>query len=193
MSEPRRPHPIVRRLSTSARRAVDGACSSLRRVVRNPMPIAEQASAWLKGTPTAEGGDGPLGKARLLEAAAFLGLCEVDRAAQACTEAISTLEEEMEEKVDAVIPLRDTIGKLASCRTDLETERTRLMEQHRDRKAERVALEKHEEPGQAKATHREPPPSSPVAGALHVAGEKVTDFMDEVTAAVGRRLPFVKR
>ncbi len=192
--EAKRPHPIVRRLSAATRRAVDRGCSSLRRVVRDPTPFTDQAAAWLRrGAEPSEDApaDAPLTEARRREAVALLGLSEVDRAAQACTEAISTLEEEMEEDADAVVALRGTIGKLSSSRTDLEAERSRLLEQHRDRKAERVALERGLGAEEEDAPRRTAAAS--VGAAFEAAGEKVTDLMDAVTDAVGRRIPFARR
>src|SRR5690606_24866633 len=99
-------------------------------------------TAWLNRDPDGSAPvDGPLGRARRAEALALLGSCEVERAAQALTGSIATLEAEMEEDADAVVPLRDTVARLAAARTDLEAERQRLAEEHRARKAERIALE----------------------------------------------------
>ena len=188
-----RPHPFVRRLSTSARRAIVSACESVGRAARNPMPLKEQAAAWFNREPEKSDDAGPLGKARRLEAVALLGLSEVDRAAQACGEAITTLEEEMEENVDAVVPLRDTIGRLSDSRTQLESERSRLMEEHRGHKAERVSLERatsEADPGvehEAAPNATAPRRRSGVIATLDNVGERITDFMDMITAAIARR------
>lgn len=157
---------------------------TLRRAARTSGPLLRVGVRKLLGerqaTPDSQDGE-LLRAARDRETAALSALLEVDRAAQAQVEAISHLQEELEDRGDAQELLRPSMDLLLRQEQELGAERNRLLIARREEREEVCRLEK--EFG-TRSTRSED--LKRIGGRLEQAGEALTDWMDRISNRVKR-------
>lgn len=170
--------------------AMRAGFASLRRTARRRAPPVE--------TRGADANRGEVDVARRRATRSLTELTEVDRAEQAVAESLAAIEEELE-GIDAAdaSDARRSIAMLARQRDELSAARDEILVRHRRHLDELSAHEGELERSapvaeQARAeSSRSMRPS--IVDWIFRAGNWLTDRVDDLTSAIERRLPFLRR
>ncbi len=187
--------------------------SSLRNAAQSSTPLSQQAWSALTGLGRHKGGAPASGvdAARAeLEAArrhaerSLTQLSDVDRAAQAISDSLASIEDAFETVIDATdvgsADARRSAELLRRHCRELEQERDTILTLHQRHKGRVAELEEAAANAAQEAAREESRSDQPPrrAGAeilerLSRAGYRLTEWLDEVTATIERRLPFLRR
>ncbi len=128
---------------------------------------------------------------------ALAELTEVDRAEQAVAESLAAIEEQLGEAAGAdVSDARRSRDLLARHRAELDAARREILarhQRHRDDVLQREAKCEAAAGAKSDGEERKGTGRSTLVGRITRAGYWLTDRLDELTAAIERRLPFLRR